>query len=274
LHELWSGLAGIGADASGEALFQALGQLVSTTHRTTPRYKPNVELYPDVDLQPDGQLLSIYTGQAFAPERLIVEDARIEQRRLQARELRLVEAATTPEALATLEEELEAALPFNCEHVVPQSWFDKAEPMRGDLHHLFTCQMECNSFRGNTPFFDFADFGEAVREHCGKREEHRFEPNAGKGEAARATFYFLVRYPGFINRTARELEQDRLAVLLAWHGSFPVSVYERHRNARIHARQGNRNPFIDNPDWAAKADLAMGLGWASSQSHTGLPGPA
>jgi endonuclease G len=125
--------AGIGADASGEALFQALAQLVSTTHRTTPRYKPNVELYPDVDLQPDGQLLSIYTGQTFAPERLIVEDARIEQRRLQARELRLVEAATTPEALAALEEELEAALPFNCEHVVPQSWFDKAEPMRGDL---------------------------------------------------------------------------------------------------------------------------------------------
>jgi endonuclease I len=251
---------GINAEANGEALFGALAQLVSTTHGTEPRYKPHLELYPDVDLQPDGQLRSIYTGETFAPEQLIVEDARTEQRRLQARELRLAEGTVNPEALVGLEAELEAALPFNCEHVVPQSWFDKAEPMRGDLHHLFTCQMECNSFRSNIPFFDFSDFGEAVRQHCGKREENRFEPNVGKGEAARATFYFLVRYPGLINRTAQELAQERLTVLLDWHQSFPVTVYERHRNARIHARQGNRNPFIDNPDWPAKVVLDLGLG--------------
>jgi endonuclease I len=48
--------------------------------------------------------------------------------------------------------QVEEALPFNCEHVVPQSWFGKAEPMRGDLHHLFACESRCNSFRGNTPF--------------------------------------------------------------------------------------------------------------------------
>lgn len=67
------------------------------------------------------------------------------------------------------------------------------------------------------------------------------------GEAARAVFYFLLRYPGLINRTTRELDEDRLAVLLEWHESFPVSIYEHHRNARIQARQGNRNPFVDNP---------------------------
>jgi len=196
----------------------------------------------------------------FAPERLIVEDARTEQRRLQVREARLAETVVAPESLAALDEELEANLPFNCEHVVPQSWFAKAEPMRGDLHHLFTCQMECNSFRGNIPYFEFADFGEAIRERCGKRDGQRFEPSVGKGEAARATFYFLLRYPGAINRTVQELEENRLAVLLDWHESFPVTVYERHRNARIHARQGNRNPFIDNPPWAMKTPFALGLG--------------
>lgn len=252
--------AGVPARARGKALFRALAELVATTHHTEPRYKPHVELYPDVDLQPDGQLRSIYTGETFAPERLIVEDTRTEQRRVQARELRLAEAELAPEALAALEEELEAALPFNCEHVVPQSWFDKAEPMRGDLHHLFTCQSQCNSFRGNTPFFDFGDFDEVVRERCGRREEHRFEPNAGKGEAARATFYFLVRYPGLVNRTVRELEQERLSVLLEWHQEFPVTIYERHRNARIHGRQGNRNPFVDRPEWATKGVLTLGLG--------------
>jgi endonuclease G, mitochondrial len=41
--------------------------------------------------------------------------------------------------------------------VVPQPWFAKREPMRGDLHHLFACESRCNAFRGNTPFFDFAE---------------------------------------------------------------------------------------------------------------------
>jgi len=44
---------------------------------------------------------------------------------------------------------LEAAgLIFNCEHVVPQSWFAKRKPVRGDLHHVFACEPGCNSFRG------------------------------------------------------------------------------------------------------------------------------
>lgn len=63
-----------------------------------------------------------------------------------------------------------------------------------------------------------------------------------------------------MNRTAGELEQERLAALLEWHEGFAVSIYERHRNARIQARQGNRNPFVDHPEWATKVTLASGLG--------------
>ena len=54
-----------------------------------------------------------------------------------------------------MEDLLEASAPYNCEHVVPQSWFSKKEPMRGDLHHLFACESRCNSFRGNHAYFDF-----------------------------------------------------------------------------------------------------------------------
>jgi endonuclease G len=151
-------------------------------------------------------------------------------------------------------------MPFNCEHAVPQSWYDKREPMRGDLHHLFACEPECNSFRGNIPYFDFADFEEVVREACGKREESRFEPAAGKGAVAQATLYFLIRYPGEINRTMRELEPDRLQILLSWHGSDPVTEYERHRNAAIFEKQGNRNPLVDHPEWASRVDFRLGLG--------------
>ena len=132
--------------------------------------------------------------------------------------------------------------------------------MRGDLHHLFACESKCNSFRGNTPFFDFPDFAEAVRDDCGKSERGRFEPAAGKGAAARATLYFLLRYPGSIDATAAEYTPDRIKVLLDWHKRHEVGRYERHRNAAIHAAQGNRNPLIDFPDWATKIDFTRGLG--------------
>jgi endonuclease I len=144
--------------------------------------------------------------------------------------------------------------------VVPQSWFGKREPMRGDLHHLFACESGCNSFRGNTPYFDFPDFEEAVREECGKRLGNKFEPTSGKGAVARATLYFLLRYPGEINRTSTEYEESRLAVLLSWHEQNPPTVYERHRNQAVFERQGNRNPFIDHPEWAAQVDFRDGLG--------------
>jgi Endonuclease I len=84
---------------------------------------------------------------------------------------------------------IEAALPYNCEHVVCQSWFDEDEPMRGDIHHLFACESGCNSFRGNFPYIDFPDTQEIVRDACGRREEDGFEPGGGKGPAARATLY-------------------------------------------------------------------------------------
>ena len=39
-----------------------------------------------------------------------------------------------------------------------------ATTMRGDLHHLFACEQKCNSFRRNTPYFEFKE--EAVMEDC------------------------------------------------------------------------------------------------------------
>lgn len=132
--------------------------------------------------------------------------------------------------------------------------------MRGDLHHLFTCETECNSFRGNIPYFDFTDFEEVIRTDCGKRQGKSFEPSSGKGLVARATLYFLLRYPGEINDTANEFTEDRISILLDWHTSDPVTKYEKHRNMAIFAKQGNRNPLIDHPEWAAAIAFSPGLG--------------
>jgi endonuclease G, mitochondrial len=143
---------------------------------------------------------------------------------------------------------------------VPQSWFGKHEPMRGDLHHLFTCESGCNSFRGNFPYIDFPDAEEAIREACGHREANGFEPAAGKGPVARATLYFLLCYPSLVGDTAQELRAERLEMLLAWHRGDRVSDYERHRNFAIAELQGNRNPLIDHPDWAERIDFSAA--WA------------
>lgn len=217
----------------------SLSRLLADTHWEQPRYSPVRELYSWVDLQPDRKVRSIYTQDEYDPAELIEEAARIHEERESLRATAASEAAV---------EELE---PYNCEHVVCQSWFDHAEPMRGDLHHLFTCERKCNSFRGNAPYTDFPDYLEVVRESCGKKETDLFEPAAGKGAVARATFYFLLRYPEL-----RPYSDEAIKTLLHWHDAEPVSEYERHRNAAIFERQGNRNPLIDHPEWAARIDFS------------------
>jgi endonuclease I len=241
----------------GEVPPEQFADLVTRTHVRTPGYKPARELYPWVDLQPTGRLRSLYTSHEWDPEELIRADLAIAQDRVRELTSRLG-VPGAPDALEVLDE-VEDALPFNCEHVVPQSWFGRQEPMRGDLHHLFTCETRCNSFRGNTPYDEFADFPEPtaagpaldqVSNDCGKSGAGRFEPAHRKGPAARAVLYFLLRYPGLVE--AREMPPERHRVLLAWHEGEPVTEWERHRNAAISERQGNRNPFIDHPGLARR----------------------
>lgn len=248
-------------DLDPDAFYERLSELVKDTHANQPKYKPSKRVYPWVDLQPNLKLRSIYSGREYDPEEIIREDFRIDEERAAIlRERMSTEASFGAERMALELDLLEAALPYNCEHVVPQSWFEKREPMRGDIHHLFACESGCNSFRGNTPYFDFSDFEEAVREECGMRIGNKFEPTAGKGTVARAVLYFLLRYPGEINRTAQEYEEDRVETLLNWHNEFEVTEYERHRNMAIFKFQGNRNPLIDHPEWANQIDFTLGLG--------------
>ncbi|MBB5955810.1 endonuclease I [Saccharothrix tamanrassetensis] len=189
--------------------------LLERTHVRRPAYRPVRMVYPWVDLHPDLKLRSLHSGAAVDPEDLIRADVAAEAAR--TRRFRELAAGGVPDP-GTLPEEfdlLEAALPFNCEHVVPQALFGKREPMRGDLHHLFT-----------------RETGDADTS----------QPREGRGAVARATLYFLVRYPGIV-------DERRLSELVAWHRNDPVTEHELHRNAAIAEIQGNRNPFIDHPGW-------------------------
>ncbi|MFC0679934.1 endonuclease [Lysobacter korlensis] len=95
-----------------------------------------------------------------------------------------------------------------------------------------------------------------------------------RGDIARAVLYMAIRYEG--GRDVRtnqsepdlELTDDRskivitsaspaymglLSTLLAWHRADPPDAAERVRNEVIQSFQGNRNPFIDHPEWATSA---------------------
>ncbi|MFI7413991.1 endonuclease [Streptomyces sp. NPDC049627] len=249
--------AGIDAGTDGDALSRALTELLEDTHVRRPSYKPGRMLYPWVDLHPDRLLRSVYSDLTFTAEELIRADAAAQAARLRGlQEVLLRESTAGTADLAAELDALEASAPFNCEHVVPQSWFAKREPMRGDLHHLFTCEPKCNSFRGNFPYTDFPNFNEVLLENCGMREKTGFEPQHNRGAVARATLYFLLRYPKVIGDTPTEFPEERLPVLLDWHSREPVTEYELHRNAAIAEIQGNRNPFIDHPEWAQKVDFS------------------
>lgn len=233
----------------GQDLFEPLSNLVRRTHENELSYQPSRYLYPWVDLQPDGMLKSIYSGELMDPEEAIRQD--LDPAARAAALLLRPELAAAQEALDLAQEA------YNCEHVVPQSWFGKDQPMRGDLHHLFASEPRCNSFRGNLAYYDFPDFDSGDRTDCGRADHGRrkFEPDGGKGAVARATLYFLLRYPHEISQYNRE----DIDTLLRWHQDHPVSLYERHRNAGIFELQGNRNPLVDCPEWAEQIDFSRGL---------------
>ena len=84
-----------------------------------------------------------------------------------------------------------------------------------------------------------------------------------KGDLARAMFYMAVRYdgsdPGSVDLELGNTPNQSQAVfgnlktLLQWHLDDPVSTEERRRNHLVYDRyQGNRNPFVDRPEFVAK----------------------
>ncbi len=240
-------------------LFKALHSLIENTHKPVI-YDPTKYLYTWVDLQEDGNLKSIYSGKIRNPEDVIAEDFKILTKRKNELDSLLANQSLTENELKTQKKRIEENNKLNCEHVVPQSWFNKQEPMRGDLHHLFACEPSCNSLRSNYPYHDFSDYEggkvlNIIRQECGKLEESLFEPEYAKGIVARATLYFLLRYP---DKIANDKEKNiDIELLLKWHEEFPVSIYERHRNQSIQDTQGNRNPLVDFPNYARKIDFSL-----------------
>lgn len=212
---------------SGDARMKALRELVTSSHTPEPKgYHFNIakNLYTVVDRRPDGTVRDIYSQEPV--QFLKYPDISLDT--LSEKDLSAISGALTsaPEVVAAWMGFQRGNAELNCEHVVPQSWYNKQEPMRSDLHHLYSSDIQANSRRGNTPY-------------------GRYVPEGGKGEVARATLYFMLRYPDVkMPYNSRDVE-----MLKGWSEADPPNAHEKHRNHEIQKIQGNRNPFIDHPEW-------------------------
>ena len=79
--------------------------------------------------------------------------------------------------------------------------------------------------------------------------------DAVKGDVARMAAYVLALYQieAEDGQQGRAFIERTLDVLLDWHLSDPASAEEQTRNDRIHAIQGNRNPFVLDPTLMRRA---------------------
>ena len=157
---------------------------------------------------------------------------------------------------------------LNTEHSWPQSRGANEDPAMSDLNILFSSDETANSQRLNHPFGEVK--GNVVWTSpvvAGSTEQSRlgysgtgtsgqlvFEPRASKkGDIARAILYFYVRYQPdpTASFSLANFDVER-GILVKWAQADPPDTFERARNNLVFRAQGNRNPFIDRPDFVTQ----------------------
>ncbi len=169
---------------------------------------------------------------------------------------------------------------YNKEHVIPQSVFSQALPMRSDAHALLPTDGRVNGFRSNFPFGRVDDSNLTSQSGISNPTQNGsklggnlnsgysagytatvFEPiDEFKGDIARIYFYFATRYedqvnswgsyPMFNGTSDVVFDSTFLNILLQWHTMDPVSQKEIDRNDNIfYNHQTNRNPYVDHPEY-------------------------
>jgi len=158
-----------------------------------------------------------------------------------------------------------------------------------DMHHLFIADSGYNSSRSNKPYdYCLSGCSEKVtlvnnsrggpgfsNWTAGSFTQGMWEVWEGrKGDVARALMYMDVRYEGGIHGVTGVQEPDLiltdnltliensnagsnlstaymglLSVLITWHNDDPVDLVELQHTEAVSSFQGNRNPFVDHPEW-------------------------
>ena len=155
---------------------------------------------------------------------------------------------------------------YNREHLWAQSWASGTKH-ETDLHHVYPTDGYVNARRGNYAFGEVSN-ATWTSLNGGKLGTCTttgfsgtvFEPiDEYKGDIARALMYVSVRYYtedsgwGSSDMTSgADIKSWAVTMLLRWHAEDPVSAKEIARNEAVYGIQGNRNPFVDHPEYAAR----------------------
>ena len=139
-----------------------------------------------------------------------------------------------------------------------------------DIHHLRPAYVTYNSSRQDRPY---GEVDMSVATELGNTGNFAmsgmFEPRDDiKGDVARILMYVYVRYSSSLSSTSGEkgsrgnlritdivktssnTDTDAWNLLLKWNENDPVDYLEMHRNDEAEKLQGNRNVFIDHPEFA------------------------
>ena len=171
-----------------------------------------------------------------------------------------------------------SATSWNREHVWPNSHGGGSGGSAGspypdaDIHMPRPTISSENSSRGNSFFVEGMNHSSNGWDpyKAGYSEESR-------GEAARITFYCMTvnsklslapnntspsgTDPITGNKYSSGTTMGNLETLLKWNANYPVTQREKNRNEGAEYLQGNRNAFVDHPEYACKI-------WGSVNSTT------
>lgn len=163
---------------------------------------------------------------------------------------------------------------FNREHTFPQSWFTTgtANGPGTDYIQVLPTDGFVNGKRSNylygevgTASYTSLNGSKLGTSSVAGISGTVFEPiNTYKGDVARIFLYMVTRYqdnisswanlssngaPALTANTFPSVNVNYLKLMIKWHNQDPVSQKEIDRNNGAYSFQGNRNPFVDRPEF-------------------------
>lgn len=157
----------------------------------------------------------------------------------------------------------------NREHVWPKDGgkaFSATSDAGSDAHHLRPTEQNLNSTRGSKQFGEVPTTASNIVKQAGSTSYENlcyvagnvFYPGEGyRGATARILMYVETRWGdefhlNFVLGQGKSKTIGDIETLMKWHYQEPPTAEEIRRNEAVYKIQGNRNPFIDHPEFATK----------------------
>ena len=144
---------------------------------------------------------------------------------------------------------------FNREHVWPNS--HGGNVIENDIHMPRPTIASENGSRGNSFYVE----GKCSSTSGWDPAMESFGKESYRGDSARIIFYCMLVDSKLslieadshsTSNSNKDYMMGRLSDLIKWNINYPVEDREKRRNEGAEYLQGNRNPFIDHPEYACK----------------------